>query len=239
MTTGCLASATLATDKASHAEGSDEHSATSYSNGPIGGDTETGERAATRDARRDEARTPARQSRGPRRHAARSRDRDRHRDDRDHGRGGHRDDGHRRRDYPSLGSGLWWAVQTTTTVGYGDHVPTTAAGQLLAAVVMLFGIGFLAIITAAITSTFVARRADKVGAEAPTAEQVHGLDRRLERIEAALADICAVSGRPRMPTPRRRSRSVSSTGGSNGSKPQSLIPRSARSRRRDESQGER
>jgi len=98
--------------------------------------------------------------------------------------------------YQSLGSGLWWAVQTTTTVGYGDHVPTTDAGRLLAALVMLFGIGFLAVITAAITSTFVARNADRAdmhGAEAPTAEQVRELDqrldqldRRLERIEAAV-----------------------------------------------------
>lgn len=92
--------------------------------------------------------------------------------------------------YPSLGSGFWWAIQTTTTVGYGDNVPTTAAGRFLAAFVMLFGIGFLAVITAAITSTFVARtahRADELAAEVPTAEQIRGLDGRLERIEAALA----------------------------------------------------
>ena len=95
-----------------------------------------------------------------------------------------------RENYPSLGSGLWWAVQTTTTVGYGDNVPTTAAGRFLAAFVMLFGIGFLAVITASITSTFVARtahRADELAAEVPTAEQIRALDRRLERIEAALA----------------------------------------------------
>ena len=93
-------------------------------------------------------------------------------------------------DYPSLGSALWWAVQTTTTVGYGDHVPTSAAGRFLAVLVMLFGIGFLTVITAAITSTFVARNAqreDGLGAEPPTAEQVRALDGRLERIEAALA----------------------------------------------------
>jgi voltage-gated potassium channel Kch len=96
-----------------------------------------------------------------------------------------------RENYQSVGSGLWWAVQTTTTVGYGDNVPTTAAGRLLAVFVMLFGIGFLTVITAAITSTFVARtaaqRTDAQGVEAPTAEQVHELDRRLERIEAALS----------------------------------------------------
>ena len=90
-------------------------------------------------------------------------------------------------DYSSLGSALWWAIQTTTTVGYGDHVPTTTAGRLLAALVMLFGIGFLTIITAAITSTFVSheQRADR--RKGPTAEQVRELNRRLERIEAGLA----------------------------------------------------
>lgn len=90
--------------------------------------------------------------------------------------------------YPTIGSGLWWAVQTTTTVGYGDHVPTTAGGRLLAAFVMLIGIGFLTVITAAITSTFVAgARLDSAGnVEASTAEQLRDIKTRLERIEAAL-----------------------------------------------------
>ena len=84
-----------------------------------------------------------------------------------------------REDYPSIGSGLWWAIQTTTTVGYGDHVPTTVAGRLIAALVMLFGIGFLTVITAAITSTFVARsqlEAMPRTTEAPTAEQLRQID---------------------------------------------------------------
>ena len=89
--------------------------------------------------------------------------------------------------FPSLGSGLWWGVQTVTTVGYGDHVPTTVAGQLLAALVMLLGIGFLTVITAAITSTFMSRsgRASS-DADAPTAEQLRQINERLERIEAAV-----------------------------------------------------
>ena len=59
--------------------------------------------------------------------------------------------------FPTIGSGLWWAAQTVTTVGYGDHVPTSFVGQLVAVLVMLLGIGFLTVITASITSTFVAR----------------------------------------------------------------------------------
>jgi voltage-gated potassium channel Kch len=96
------------------------------------------------------------------------------------------------RDFPSLGSGLWWAVQTVTTVGYGDHVPTTVAGQLVAALVMLVGIGFLTVITAAITSTFVSRsRREQITPSAAanaTAEQLRQIAGRLERIEAALTD---------------------------------------------------
>jgi voltage-gated potassium channel len=60
-------------------------------------------------------------------------------------------------EYPSIGVGLWWAVQTVTTVGYGDVTPTQLGGRLVAAAVMLQGIAFVAIITAVITSTFVAR----------------------------------------------------------------------------------
>ena len=104
-----------------------------------------------------------------------------------------------RENYQSIGSGLWWAVQTTTTVGYGDNVPTTVAGRLLAALLMLFGIGFLTVITAAITSTFVSRaRLERTpsDAEGPTAEQLRQLDRRLERIEAALSDASRLERTP-------------------------------------------
>ena len=93
--------------------------------------------------------------------------------------------------FPSIGSGLWWAVQTVTTVGYGDQVPATVAGRLVAALVMLVGIGFLTVITAAITSTFVTRsRREQTpsGAANATAEQLRQIAGRLERIEAALTD---------------------------------------------------
>jgi voltage-gated potassium channel len=93
--------------------------------------------------------------------------------------------------FPTIGSGLWWAAQTVTTVGYGDHVPTSFAGQLVAVLVMLLGIGFLTVITASITSTFVARsRRLQLPSETAgmTDEQFAELDRRLARIEAALSE---------------------------------------------------
>jgi voltage-gated potassium channel len=89
--------------------------------------------------------------------------------------------------FPTIGTGLWWAVQTVTTVGYGDDVPTTVVGRLVAAAVMLFGIGLLTVTTAAITSTFVAQSRREV-ANAVTVEQFRQIDQRLERIEAALTD---------------------------------------------------
>jgi voltage-gated potassium channel len=93
------------------------------------------------------------------------------------------------KNYPSVGSGLWWAVQTVTTVGYGDHTPVTVPGRLVAAFVMLVGIGYLTVITAAITSTFVSRSEAVRGpsdAEAAAAQQLREIDARLARIEATL-----------------------------------------------------
>ncbi len=49
---------------------------------------------------------------------------------------------------------LWWAIVTTTTVGYGDISPTTGLGRMLAVVLMLVGIGIIGTFTSAITSYF-------------------------------------------------------------------------------------
>lgn len=93
--------------------------------------------------------------------------------------------------FPSLGSGLWWAVQTVTTVGYGDHVPATGAGRTLATLVMLLGIGFITVVTASITGAFVSRtNRTQTGADgdASLAEQLRRIDERLERLERRLDD---------------------------------------------------
>ena len=98
-----------------------------------------------------------------------------------------------RENFTTIGQGLWWAVQTVTTVGYGDAVPTTVAGRLVAAVVMLGGLAFLAVITAAVTSSFVARateeRTKRSGGAAPaTAQDVRDINERLDRMEALLRE---------------------------------------------------
>ena len=105
------------------------------------------------------------------------------------------------KNFPSVGGGLWWAIQTVTTVGYGDHIPETPAGRILAALVMLLGIGFLTVITAAITSSFVAqahKSHEDVEHDPPaTAKQLQSVDAHLDQVDARLERIeAALSARP-------------------------------------------
>jgi len=102
------------------------------------------------------------------------------------------------KDFPDVWLGMWWALQTVTTVGYGDVVPKTTVGRVVASFIMLEGIAFLAIVTAAITSTFVARaqmERRQVVAEVrrdPMLELVDRFDdlrERLERMEKALGEM--------------------------------------------------
>jgi voltage-gated potassium channel Kch len=98
------------------------------------------------------------------------------------------------KEYDNVWVGMWWAIQTVTTVGYGDVTPAAVSGRIVAAFVMLEGIAFLAIVTAAITSTFVARATRQFHAERDEEmtelhrieKRFDELDRRLDRLEAAL-----------------------------------------------------
>jgi voltage-gated potassium channel len=102
------------------------------------------------------------------------------------------------REYSSIWLGMWWALQTVTTVGYGDVTPKHVAGRLVGAVVMLEGIAFLAIITAAITSSFIARaeseraiaeRADEATEEAELRKRFDDVVERLNRLESMIRDL--------------------------------------------------
>ena len=89
-------------------------------------------------------------------------------------------------EYPNVWVGMWWALQTVTTVGYGDVTPKHTSGRIIGAFVMLEGIAFLTIIIAAITSTFVARaQAEREAGDAKDEDKAD------ERIEAALDDLRA------------------------------------------------
>ena len=59
--------------------------------------------------------------------------------------------------FPSLGLAIWWALQTVTTVGYGDAVPTTDLGRVIGGVEMVLGVSFIAFLTAGVTSVVIQR----------------------------------------------------------------------------------
>ena len=50
---------------------------------------------------------------------------------------------------------MWWSIVTITTVGYGDISPVTTYGRILAAFLMIAGIGFLGMLTGTISTYFV------------------------------------------------------------------------------------
>jgi voltage-gated potassium channel len=61
------------------------------------------------------------------------------------------------RTFDDFGTACWWAVQTVATVGYGDDVPVTAAGRILATFVMLFGLALVPAITSIVVAVLIAQ----------------------------------------------------------------------------------
>jgi len=55
----------------------------------------------------------------------------------------------------NFGDGLWWAMTTVTTVGYGDKFPVTTEGRALAVALMIMGISLVGVITASVAAWFV------------------------------------------------------------------------------------
>jgi len=92
------------------------------------------------------------------------------------------------KEYPNIFIGMWWAIQTVTTVGYGDVTPKAVAGRIVAAVVMLEAIALVAIVTAAITSTFVARakHLQDVNAAREDEQREADIDRRFDDLAVRL-----------------------------------------------------
>jgi voltage-gated potassium channel len=109
-----------------------------------------------------------------------------------------------RKDFDNVWVGLWWAIQTVTTVGYGDVTPTTPWGKVLAGIVMLTGIGFLTVVTAAITAALVeGARRRRSGAFGDSVEaKLDEVSARLERLEALLRSGDGGRARAADPPPR-------------------------------------
>jgi voltage-gated potassium channel Kch len=92
--------------------------------------------------------------------------------------------------FHSIGLAYWWAVTTVTTVGYGDVVPESPGGRVVAAMLMLTGLALIPTLTSVIVSTLLykTRRSEQDRIERLEQEQATVLARieeRLERIERA------------------------------------------------------
>jgi Ion channel len=82
--------------------------------------------------------------------------------------------------------GMWWAIQTVTTVGYGDVVPGSTAGKVIASFMMLGGLSLFAVVTGAITSAFVAQAQRRMRGD-PVVEKLDEVTAEIKALKADLA----------------------------------------------------
>jgi voltage-gated potassium channel len=91
----------------------------------------------------------------------------------------------------TLGDAVWWSFTTMTTMGYGDHAPTTGLGRMIAVGLMLSGIALLGVVTANIAAWFIARfERDDVEERRQTA----AIDALTAEVRALRAEVAALSG---------------------------------------------
>ncbi|MGY2873438.1 voltage-gated potassium channel Kch [Marmoricola sp. URHA0025 HA25] len=79
------------------------------------------------------------------------------------------------------GDSVWWAMETITTVGYGDHHPTTVPGRWIASALMVIGVALVGVITATVVTWFFS--------ELDVLRDVRKIEAEEERTEASLAEI--------------------------------------------------
>jgi voltage-gated potassium channel len=89
--------------------------------------------------------------------------------------------------FDSLGDALWWAATTVTTIGYGDVVPATSGGRVIAVFVMFASVASVSFTTAVVTATFVAYHQRRLRREDEHREAIldvlHRIEQRLEALE--------------------------------------------------------
>ena len=86
--------------------------------------------------------------------------------------------------FPTVWLGMWWALATVTTVGYGDVVPQDPVGRVVASFLLLGGLALISVLTATITSGFVARaqRETPSSAEVELLAEIRELRARVEEL---------------------------------------------------------
>lgn len=88
--------------------------------------------------------------------------------------------------------GVWWAVTTVTTVGYGDLKVATDGGRIIAMCIMLVGIGFVALLTAFIADRFIQEQREVGGKEDVILGELREIRLRLENLETNRSRIVAL-----------------------------------------------
>lgn len=88
--------------------------------------------------------------------------------------------------FESIWDGLWWAIVTVSTVGYGDITPVSAEGRLLGVILIVFGVLVFSMVTANVAAVLVGMEVEESSAEIEREEIKHELLilRRLEEMEA-------------------------------------------------------
>jgi voltage-gated potassium channel len=87
----------------------------------------------------------------------------------------------------SIEDGIWWAIVTVTTVGYGDIVPHTEAGRAVAVIVMITGIGTAALLVGAASQRFVVGEISDGSADIPPAPTITDVHDELVALRAEVA----------------------------------------------------
>ncbi|QDY76583.1 potassium channel family protein [Streptomyces qinzhouensis] len=96
----------------------------------------------------------------------------------------------------TLGDAVWWSFTTMTTVGYGDHAPTTGMGRILAVGLMLSGIALLGVVTANIAAWFIARFERDTEAEQRQTELLEALTEEVRALREQVARLSATVPAP-------------------------------------------
>lgn len=91
-------------------------------------------------------------------------------------------------EFDTFGTALWFAVTTVTTVGYGDYVPQSTTGRIVASGLMLTGLALIPLITSVVVSVLISQRTretrrDEMSDLEQILERLDSVDRRLEALD--------------------------------------------------------
>jgi voltage-gated potassium channel len=84
--------------------------------------------------------------------------------------------------FTSFGLAMWWAIVTVATVGYGDVVPESPAGRIVATIVMLFGMAWVPTVTTLVVTALTRPAQSEAESARELHEKMEALNRRLDEL---------------------------------------------------------